>query len=76
MPNIDDILKVCPIFFKTSSDPPFLKLTTRFPDDKASKIVRGKLSIIEVQIYISDNSKAQQFYHLQEFKMFVIFNIK
>ena len=53
--HIDDISKVYPILFKTSSDPPFLKLITRFPDDNASNIVRGKLSIIEVQIYMSDS---------------------
>ena len=46
---MSDILKVLPKFFNNSVAPPFLKLITKFPEDKASKIVKGRLSIIDVQ---------------------------
>ena len=51
---ISDILNVYPVFSRTSSAPPFLKLITKFPEDKASNTVNGRLSIKDVQIYISD----------------------
>ena len=53
--DISDTLKVYPVFLRTSSTPPFLKLITRFPDESASNTVKGRLSIKDVQIYTSDN---------------------